>query len=39
MDAPKYITKLKLNWFESMSFCFGMRAKLKGVGAGQAYSI
>ena len=28
MDAPKYITKLKLNWFESMSFCFGMRAKL-----------
>ena len=36
MDAPKYITKLILNWFDSMSFRFGMRANLPGVGAGQA---
>ena len=36
MDVPNYITKLILNWFESMSFRFGMRANLPGVGAGQA---
>ena len=36
MDAPEYITKLILNWFDSMSFRFGMRANLPGVGAGQA---
>ena len=36
MDATIYITKLILNWFESMSFHFGMRANLPGVGAGQA---
>ena len=36
MGAPNYITKLFLNWFESMSFHFGIRANLPGVGAGQA---
>ena len=36
MDAPKYITKLILNWFDSMSLRLGMRANLPGVGAGQA---
>ena len=35
MDAPNYISKLILNWFESMSFRFGMRENLSGVGAGQ----
>ena len=35
-DAPKYITKLILNWFDSMSLRFGMRANLPGAGAGQA---
>ena len=35
MDAPKYITKLIQNWFDSMSFRIGMRANLPGVGAGQ----
>ena len=35
MDAPNYISKLILNWFESVSFRFGMRANLPGVGAGQ----
>jgi len=33
MDAPNYISKLILNWFESMSFRFGMRENLSGVGA------
>ena len=36
MDALNCITKLILNWFDSMSFRFGMRANLPGVGAGQA---
>ena len=36
MNASNYITKLFLYWFESMSFRFGMRANLPGVGAGQA---
>ena len=35
MDAPNYISKLILNWFESVSFCFGMRANLPGVGSDQ----
>ena len=35
MDAPNYISKLILNWFESLSFRFGMRENLSGVGAGQ----
>ena len=37
MDAPKYITKLILNLFDSMSFRFEMRANLPGVGDGQAH--
>ena len=36
MDDPHYIIKLILNLFESMSFHFGMRANLPGVGAGPA---
>ena len=36
MDASTYISKLILNWFESVSFRFGMRENLSGVGAGQA---
>ena len=36
MDSSNYITKLILDWFESMSFRFGMRANLPRVGAGQA---
>ena len=36
MDAPKCITKLILNLFDSMSFRSGMRANLQGVVAGQA---
>ena len=36
MDALNCNTKLILNWFDSMSFRFGMRANLPGVGAGQA---
>ena len=35
MDSLNYITKLILNWFETMSFRFGMRSNLPGVGAGQ----
>ena len=36
MDALNYITKLILNWYESMSFRFGIIANLPGVGAGKA---
>ena len=36
MDAQSYILKLILNWFESVSFRFGMRENLSVVGAGQA---
>ena len=36
IDDPHYIIKLILNLFESMSFRFGMRANLPGVGAGPA---
>ena len=35
MNAPNHISKLILNWFESVSFRFEMRANLPGVGAGK----
>ena len=39
MDAPIYNTKLILNWFESVSFRFGMGENLPGVGAGQSLMV
>ena len=34
-NALNYNTKPILNWFESMSFRFGIKANFPGVGAGQ----
>ena len=36
MEALNYNTILVPNWFEFMSFRFGIRANLPGVGAGQS---
>ena len=38
INALNCITKLSLDWFSSISFCFEMRANLPGVGAGLALS-
>ena len=35
MDASDCMTKVILKWFQSVSFRFGMRANLPGVGADQ----
>ena len=39
MDTLNCMTKLILNWFEFVSFRFGMRENLSGVGADQAYAV